>query len=262
MFLKIKDDYYDLNKAIKIVKSKDIYKITFDIKIKLGNNKYDTYIQKTVTNCQIPDSFIKIDENLYLNFDKIIKIKFFDNEDFVYLTSNTKKKIGKKYINYNIKVTGKNNKIKKIIEGGKMSNWKKIGNMYINLDNVTNIFLDKEKNKIIVNFINSASTTNNLDDVRPIYEYEIMTDKEIDNLIKDILKYKNWILIDNKLINKDNVYNIKVMPTDKNYIIFINFISNIVKVKDNEKIVSTEFHKTECKTKEEADKIVNYFIKG
>jgi hypothetical protein len=249
-------EFYNLDKAVKIIYDKDLYKVTFEVSIRLGKNKNNTYIQKVFDKLEIPEQFKNIDVNLYINFNKILKVTFFDNEDFVYLTSNTKKRIGNKFINYNIKATGKNDKIKKFIkEGGLM--WIQHKNSFYNLDNATNIFLDYEKERIIINFINSATNKVNVEDIKPEYETEYLSKEEIDSFKEKVLELENWIQIENKLINLNNVYNVKLLPTPYKKVVFINFISNISKIKDGQKIVSTEFVKFETENDEEYKEFLN-----
>jgi hypothetical protein len=249
-------EFYNLEKAVKIVFDKGLYKATFEVPIRLGKYKNDTYIQKVFENLEIPEQFKNIDVNLYINFNKILKVTFFDDEDFVFLTSNTKKIIGNKFINYNIKATGKNDRIKKFIEGGGLM-WIQYKNSFYNLKNVTNIFLDYEKERIILNFINSATNKVNVEDIKPEYETEFMSEAEIDNFKEKILKLDNWIQVNNKLVNLENVYNAKILPTPQKKIIFLNFVSNVTKIKDGEKIISTEFIKFETENKKEFEEFLN-----
>jgi len=249
-------EFYNLEKAVKIVYEKGIYKSTFEVPIKLGKNKVNTYIQKYFDNLTIPAFFKKIDSNLYLNFDKMLKAIFF--EDYCYLSSSTKKKIGTKYINYNIKVSYKNEKIENILKGETM--WIKVNNSYINLDKVTNVFLDTNKNKMIFNFINNSTNLNNVEDIKPEFEVELFANGgKFNEIVDKILENKNWIRIENKIINLENVYNVKVLPTPNSFIVFINFVSNITKQKGNEKIISTEFVKCEFQNEEDVKKLLEKF---
>ena len=249
-------EFYNLEKAVKIVYEKGIYKSTFEVPIKLGKNKVNTYIQKYFDNLTIPAFFKKIDSNLYLNFDKMLKAIFF--EDYCYLSSSTKKKIGTKYINYNIKVSYKNEKIENILKGETM--WIKVNNSYINLDKVTNVFLDTNKNKMIFNFINNSTNLNNVEDIKPEFEVELFANGgKFNEIVDKILENKNWIRIENKIINLGNVYNVKVLPTPNSFIVFINFVSNITKQKGNEKIISTEFVKCEFQNEEDVKKLLEKF---
>jgi len=253
----VDNEFYNLDKAVKIIYDKGIYKVTFEVPIRLGRNKTDTYIQKQYTDLKIPKQFKKIDANLYLNFDKIIKVTFFDN--YCYLTSITKKKIGTKYLNYNIKASYKNEEIEEMLKNLKEEkmNWINIKNSYINLDRVTNIFIDKLNNKLIFNFINHSTNMNNVEDIRPEHIIEIVEDTN--DLIDDILSLDNWVGINNKLINLNNVYNVKVLPINdevNKYIVFINFVSNITKERNNEKVISTEFVKCMCEDEEEVKELL------
>jgi hypothetical protein len=246
-------EFYNLDKAVKIVYEKDIYKITFEVPVRLGKNKSDTYIQKKFKNLEIPEQFTKIDSNLYLDLNKILKVTFYNN--YCYLTSNTKKKVGSKYINYNIKASHKNKEIMEKLKGDKM--WIQIGNSFVNLNKVTNIFIDEKFNKIIINFINSSTNMERVEDIKPEFEVEFFNSKDkLNNFIQNILKMENWIQINEKLINLDNVYNVKVLPIQDKFIIFINFISNITKQKGKEKIISTEFVKYETDNKEELERLL------
>ena len=253
-------EFYDLDKAIKIVKEKDLYKVTFEVKINLGKNKNDTYINKYFTklNEKVLQKLVQIDENLFLDFSKIFKISFFkDKNEYCYLTSNSKKRIGTKNLNYNIKVSNKNKLIDDYIKGEGM-NWIKIRNTIYNLDNVTNVFIDESQNKVIFNFINSTTNKTNVKDIKPEYEIEYLENVLI-SLIKERLEnLKNFIKVENKYINLDNVYNIKIINSEK-IVVFINFISNISKMRNKEKIMSTEFVKCEFKNEEELKKFLSNF---
>ena len=251
-------EFYNLDKAVKVVKEKDRYKVTFEVSIKLGKYKSETNIQKYFDELVIPEKFKKIDENLYLNFDKVLRVNFFD--EYCYLTSLTKKKIGKKYLNYNIKATGKNEEIKKIIEGESM--WIKVNNSYINTSKITNVYLEPDNNKMIFNFVNHTSNMLNIEDVKPEFEVEILSNEDFDAVISEILSKEGWIPFRNKLINLNNVYNVKILPIpDQNkFIVFVNFISNISKNRDDGKVISTEFIKCVCDTQEEVDNLVNKLI--
>lgn len=241
-------EYFYLDKAVKIVKKGD-YKVTFEVPIRIRENGNDTYIQKDFDELEIPEYFIKIDDELYLNFNKIFKITSF--EDYSLLTSNTKKAIGQVFLNYNIKISNKNEMIEDLLKGESMKKWIKVGNTVYNLDNVTNIYF--KDGRVIINFINSSTNKKNLVDIKPEYEIDnISYDDE--ERIKNVLESLGWIKVGNKYVNLDNVYNIKIFDDTKT--MFINFISNISKEVRGQKIISTEFAKIEPKSEEEFEEII------
>ena len=259
MFQKAVDgDFYNLDKAVKLSIERDGRKcVTFSVQVRLGENKYDTYLCKEFDNIKIPDFLTKIDSNLYLNFNQIYRIRFF--EYYAYLTSNTKKKIGRKFINYNIKITGKNEEIKKLLEGEDM--WLNVRNNLYNTDKITNIFLDYENGRVIFNFVNSSTNKTNIEDIKPEYEIEFLEKEEIDTLKNALLKKDNYVLIENKLVNINNVYNVKILPSPDRKVLFLNFVSNVTKYKDGQKIISTEFVKFETSDDNEFNEIIKKIIK-
>jgi len=246
------DELYNLEKAVKIIKRDNKYVVTFIIPILL--NKKRVYIQKDFENLKIPDCFTQMDETLWINFDNVNYVKFFDG--YAFLNTITKINIGNKCFNYNVKVTNQNEKLKKLLKGEDMFIY--IDNNFINLKNVTNVFIGE--NKIIFNFVNSTSNLDDTVDIKPEYEIFPVDNNKKERIVNEILNHKNFIKLDNKLINKDNIYNIKLLNTPESIIVFINFVSNISKEKDGKKIISTEFAKKEFETIEEAENFVKQLI--
>jgi len=267
-FVKAKDgDLYNIDHILKIVK-KDEYRATFDVMININNN--DVYVQKDFDNTlkisDLPDNFILVDENLILNMNKILKITQYgeDEDGYTFFTTDSKKKVGNKFLNYNIKVSKRNRAIFNLLneciklKGEKVkvpNNWMKFKNNFYNMSNITNIRYNVEDLKLIINFKNTESNLRDIENIRPSYEIEDFRDEE--TMLKWLKEATVGMLkLGDRYVNLNNVYNIKF--DDKNNIIYLNFTSNVTKNKEGKRIVSTEFVKYVCETTAEFVEKVEY----
>ena len=280
-FVKALDnDLYNIDQMLKIVKNKGSFNATFDVMININNN--DVYVQKSFDENdfdiqELPDNFVLIDDNLILNMNKVLKVtQYGDDEDgYTFFTTDSKKRIGTKFLNYNIKVSGRNKAIENLINEciklknkkgenvNKMNNWMKHKNNFYNMNNVTNIRYNIDNYKIIINFKNTESNLRNIENIRPSYEIENFSNEE--SLLQWLKEATVGMLkLGDRYVNLDNVYNIKF--DDRNNIIYINFTSNVTKNKEGLRIVSTEFVKYECKSdaefNEKVKEIEEFLKKG
>jgi len=280
-FVKALDnDLYNIDQMLKIIKKEGSFNATFDVMININNN--DVYVQKSFDEDdfdiqELPDNFVLIDDNLILNMNKVLKVTQYsdDKDGYTFFTTDSKKRIGTKFLNYNIKVSGRNKAIENLINEciklknkkgenvNKMNNWMKHKNNFYNMNNVTNIRYNIDNYKIIINFKNTESNLRNIENIRPSYEIENFSNEE--SLLQWLKEATVGMLkLGDRYVNLDNVYNIKF--DDRNNIIYINFTSNVTKNKEGLRIVSTEFVKYECKSdaefNEKVKEIEEFLKKG
>jgi len=244
MKLATDNEFYSKDKILKITHFGNKWSATLDVMINI--NGEDIYIQKQFNEFNEDElsQFFKIDDKLYVNLDKIIKITFYgDNGDYCFMTSLSKKRIYSKFLNYNIKVSGQNERIHKYLKGAKM--WVERSNNFYNSKNINNIVYDIEKLSVILNFKNTESNKDNVENVRPSFEIENFKDsKELYDFITELTSECKWIKVGNRFVNLENVYNIKLNKEDNT--VFFNFTSNISKMLGGKKVISTEFVKCDC----------------
>jgi len=243
MKLATDNEFYNKDKILKITHFGDKWSATLDVMINIRGE--DIYIQKQFDNFSEDElsQFFKIDDKLYVNLKKIIKITFYEDKgDYCFMTSLSKKRIYSKFLNYNIKVSGQNERIIEYLKGEKM--WIERDNNFYNSENINNIVYDFDRLSVILNFKNTESNKENVENVRPSYEIENFKDsKELYEFVTKLTSDGRWVKVGNRFINLDNVYNIKI--NDDNTVYF-NFTSNITKNLGGKKVISTEFVKCEC----------------
>jgi hypothetical protein len=235
-FIKGIGQYYNQNFMTKI----SFMKASFCILLKLKEDEICIY--KDILEDVLPDeSIYAVDEDLSINLDNVIQVSF--KEDWCYFKTISKIQHRDKFLNFNIKATGKNEYIKHKLKGEPM--WVEIGHNFYNTDNINNIVVNE--NDMIINFKNTESAKKDVESVRASY---IITDMHD---IGQFTRSDEWVQVGNRFVNLKNVYNIKF--DENKEIVYFNFTSNVSKIINDKKIISTEYVKHDC-TKEQYEQLI------